>query len=235
MVRRKRELREESILWHFQNLIEERGFFDLKVSELAKRASISVGTLYSHFPCKEDLLLSLSFQSKFSRAEFVRSALERATMPDQRFFVGIIALWRSYQVQRSLTELEFLAMTPSIWKRASPRFQAANANLRRELFGLFKDLLRDAFKEELPSVTKSQIEIGHRSLMLGMDVMSFSEFKPIQSIFKPKQWEKCMLKNMSCLLVGWGCSKEKVDVMIESGLEIVNQMDDIQIKFQRLT
>lgn len=234
MASSKREKREESILRHFQQMIEERGFFDLKVSELATRANISVGTLYSHFPCKEDLLLALSFQSKVSRAEFVRSAVERATTPDQRFLVGVIAVWRSYQVHRSFTELEFLAFTPSIWKRASPRFRMANANLRQELFGLFKNLLHDAFKEVRPSVSKSHIEIGHRSLLLGMEVMSFAEFEPIRNFFEVKTWEKCMLNNLRCLLIGWGCSKKELDVSIKSALKIVNKMGDIEINFQGL-
>lgn len=56
----KRQKREELILDGAGELIADVGFFELKMSDLARTCGISVGTLYGHFASKEDLLIGLA-------------------------------------------------------------------------------------------------------------------------------------------------------------------------------
>lgn len=225
MAKPDRELREELILRHFRALIEERGFFDLRVSELAKRAGISVGTLYSHFPCKEDLLMALAMQSASSRSETVRSALEQAKTPAQRFILATIVTWRFAHAHPSLMELEFLAMTPAIWKRASARFHQAYAEMKQQAWDFFESLLHEAFGEKRSTLNALYFGVGRWSLALGMDMISFSEFSVQHISLSADEWEQCQLDNVARLLVGWGWSKKEVDSMVESGLEIARELD----------
>ena len=53
----KRQQREADILTATIDLLEERSIIDLSMSDIAKAADCSMGTIYSHFSRKEDLLL----------------------------------------------------------------------------------------------------------------------------------------------------------------------------------
>ena len=56
----KLRIREEMIISKVSSLIIEEGFFNLRMSDVAKNAKVSMGTLYSHFSSKEDLLIGIS-------------------------------------------------------------------------------------------------------------------------------------------------------------------------------
>jgi AcrR family transcriptional regulator len=66
----KRQKREEMILDRAQDQVAEFGFLDLKMSDLAKAADLSVGTLYAHFASKEDLLLGIAIRAGARRTAF---------------------------------------------------------------------------------------------------------------------------------------------------------------------
>jgi len=59
LIKPTREEREIAIIEAAGQLVEKNGFVNLKMSDLAHSASMSIGTLYSHFPSKEDLLLGI--------------------------------------------------------------------------------------------------------------------------------------------------------------------------------
>ena len=80
-MREKRQQRELEILEQAQTLVEEVGFFDMKMSELAKRSKLSVGTLYSHYPCKEDLLIALAVRHAEEHVSMFRAFAEFGETP----------------------------------------------------------------------------------------------------------------------------------------------------------
>ena len=53
--------REELILEVAKQKISSEGFFNLRMSDVAKEAKISVGTLYTHFVSIEDLWWAWQF------------------------------------------------------------------------------------------------------------------------------------------------------------------------------
>ena len=56
---RQREQREQLILQAAEELFLERGFYDTSVDDIAARVGIAKGTVYLHFPSKEELVLAL--------------------------------------------------------------------------------------------------------------------------------------------------------------------------------
>lgn len=87
------------ILEAARELFAEHGF-DAQIEQIAARAGVGVGTVYRHFPNKEDLLLALIDARFEALAEEARAALEE---PDpwagleslMRFMAGTIAVDRA--------------------------------------------------------------------------------------------------------------------------------------------
>jgi AcrR family transcriptional regulator len=49
----------EAILAHAKNIVVDEGFEQLTIRKVAKKADISVGTIYNYFPTKRDLTIQL--------------------------------------------------------------------------------------------------------------------------------------------------------------------------------
>ncbi|GEM_PF-161069 len=56
---RQRQEREQLILQAAQELLIEQGYHETSIDQIAARVGISKGTVYQHFPSKEDLVLAL--------------------------------------------------------------------------------------------------------------------------------------------------------------------------------
>jgi AcrR family transcriptional regulator len=209
MVQTKREKRHSKILEQLRDLIREKGFFDLKISELAKRCELSIGTIYSHFSCKEDLLMTLALESISLRLEQARLAVKREQDPAERFISANLAGWRYAHANPSLVETEFLAMSPSIWKRTSPLLYKEYGERRSDTRAFFATLIDEACEHlglEICPVEKQKLLIGTWSLAVGTDVIYYasSHEKPSETA----QWEDAQLENLSRLLSGWGWPRD---------------------------
>ncbi len=67
---RQRQQREELILQSAEASLLEKGYHDTSMDEIASRVGIAKGTLYLHFPRKEDLILAL-FERKVQELQTV--------------------------------------------------------------------------------------------------------------------------------------------------------------------
>jgi TetR/AcrR family fatty acid metabolism transcriptional regulator len=56
---RQRQERETSILQAAQDVLVEKGFHEMSMDEIAASVGIAKGTVYLHFPSKEDLVIAL--------------------------------------------------------------------------------------------------------------------------------------------------------------------------------
>ena len=121
----KRQNREELILDNAGKLISEVGFFELKISDLAKMCGISVGTLYGHFASKEDLLIGLAVMAGAKRAQKFDIARNHDGSAIEKYIIASLLDLRFSIDHPQLFEAEYLALAPSVWKRATPaRHQA---------------------------------------------------------------------------------------------------------------
>jgi TetR/AcrR family fatty acid metabolism transcriptional regulator len=85
--KRLRELRATMILDVAEEILAARGYYETSMDEIAARAGVSKGTLYQHFPRKEDLVSALferglalfvqKFQSAADTALPARARLEQ--------------------------------------------------------------------------------------------------------------------------------------------------------------
>src|SRR6202140_6018793 len=56
---KQRQEREELILQAAEEVLAEKGYYETSVDEIAARVGIAKGTVYLHFPSKEDLVIAI--------------------------------------------------------------------------------------------------------------------------------------------------------------------------------
>ena len=74
-----RQKRAEIILDVAEEVFAEKGYSDASMDEVAARAGVSKGTLYQHFPTKEDLIFALIEQSLVRFEQIVQQAVVSAS------------------------------------------------------------------------------------------------------------------------------------------------------------
>ncbi|MFQ5595705.1 MAG: TetR/AcrR family transcriptional regulator [Anaerolineae bacterium] len=94
---RERLARREQILEAAKEVFEEKGFLNATTEEIAQRAELAVGTLYRYFQSKEEMYISLLFES----IEIFRNELERIQglpgSPDEKLRAFWDFLYTYYQ------------------------------------------------------------------------------------------------------------------------------------------
>src|SRR5947209_14825747 len=56
---KQRREREELIIRAAEEVLQEKGYYETSMDEIAARVGIAKGTIYSHFPGKEELVLAI--------------------------------------------------------------------------------------------------------------------------------------------------------------------------------
>src|SRR5207237_10543858 len=56
---KQRREREELIIQAAEEVLQEKGYYDTSMDEIAARVGIAKGTIYTHFPGKEELVLAI--------------------------------------------------------------------------------------------------------------------------------------------------------------------------------
>src|SRR5438876_10377225 len=81
----------ERILEAAVKIFAEKGFYNAKVSEIARIAGVADGTIYLYFKSKDDLLISL-FEDRMEQVnENLRAALDGPGTPVERLQRGLAA------------------------------------------------------------------------------------------------------------------------------------------------
>ncbi|MDP2696714.1 TetR/AcrR family transcriptional regulator [Thalassospira sp.] len=178
----KRQHREEAILDKTQDLIAEFGFFELKMSDLARACDIAVGTLYAHFASKEDLLIGLASRAVMRRTAFFETARAHDGPAIEKFIVASLLDVRFSIRHPELFEAEYLALAPSIWNRATvARHQQLLAQID-QMTRMFQAFLEEAAQDTdhtdqggtAPDRT-GILNIGSWALGFGMNALGQSD------------------------------------------------------------
>lgn len=175
----KRQKREELILDGAGELIADVGFFELKMSDLARTCGISVGTLYGHFASKEDLLIGLAVMAGAKRAEKFDIARNHDGSAIEKYIIANL-LDLSFSIEHpQLFEAEYLALAPSIWKRATYARHQAQLDQINAITTMFQNFLTEGEAELgiAPDMTSRSrnLNLGSWGLGYGINVLVLSE------------------------------------------------------------
>jgi AcrR family transcriptional regulator len=92
IMRHKDEQKQEAIFVATIQLINEVGFLELSMSKIAKKANVSVATIYVYFENKEDLLNKLYLMVKQKLSMEMLNGLNQTTSVKE----GLILVLRNY-------------------------------------------------------------------------------------------------------------------------------------------
>lgn len=81
---RERRARREAIRAAAVRVFADRGFNRATIEDIARRAEVSVGTIYLHYRSKEDLYVSLLFESMERFTEAIERIMASGAPPDRQ-------------------------------------------------------------------------------------------------------------------------------------------------------
>ncbi|USE35372.1 TetR/AcrR family transcriptional regulator [Endozoicomonas sp. SCSIO W0465] len=206
----KRAQRETTIIQSTLTILKEKGFMDLKMSEVAKQAQLSMGTVYSHFSSKEDLLLGCAIHISRMIASIFHTVLSSPAPAMERLLTLNMAIWLCDARQPHHYYLRQLAMTPDIWQRASTGRARALDDIYHEksqkVAALIIELMADnpAITDERREDTLSDILMGIWSLGEGLFQISMSGFGLKQPSLQKDNGFSLLTSNLAKYLQGWG-------------------------------
>jgi AcrR family transcriptional regulator len=124
--------------------LAEGGYASASVAAVARRAGVATGTVYRHFPSKQDLFAEVFRRASQREVDALRSATARGESAATR-----LAAWVEAFVRRALAEpVRAYAL---IAEPVDPAIEAERLTFRRAYADLFAAALRDAVDSgELP-------------------------------------------------------------------------------------
>ena len=219
----KRVQREAAIIQSALSLYIEKGFLDLKMSEVAKAAGFSMGTVYSHFSSKEDLLLGCAITMARIMATIFQETLVSSASAMEQLLTLKIAIWLCDAREPHRYFLRQLAMTPDIWQRAS----AARVDELNDIYYALSEVVADLIRQMIqqnPSFTESSEETVNDILMgiwclgEGLFQIRMSGFGLKQHALQKDSGFSLLTTNLIKYLQGWGWQAPSSVSMIEECL-----------------
>ncbi len=207
----KLSVREDIIISKVSNLIVEEGFFNLRMSDVAKSADVSMGTLYSHFSSKEDLLIGISNSLLSKRLDMMKKVKDTFDKPLEQLIAMIIGDYYINSDLGELSEIETISNIPSVWQRASHKstelLKNIQANLMKDSFSIISECLnsKELFpNNEYDKHTKEQIEISLWSSCIGLRHIFNMPAIEVKINLNHKDEEEICLKLIRAILKGFG-------------------------------
>ena len=203
---------------------------DLKMSEVAKEAQLSMGTVYSHFSSKEDLLLGCAIDISRTIVSVFHKVLSSSTPAMERLLTLNMAIWLCDARQPHHYFLRQLAMTPDIWQRASTVRAQTLDDIYHEISQMVEALIVELMAEN-PAITDENREdtladilMGIWSLGEGLFQISISGFGLKQPSLQKDNGFSLLTSNLAKYLQGWGWKTPFSQPMIENSKRQAEQV-----------
>src|SRR5947209_2572851 len=103
---KQRREREELIIQAAEEVFQEKGYYEASMDEIAARVGVAKGTIYTHFPAKEELVLAI----------FKRNL--------QTFLQGIDAVIESEPTPRARLEALFQFVYSGLYRKQAQLFSS---------------------------------------------------------------------------------------------------------------
>lgn len=179
MTRKQREIkeREARILKLARPILLREGYQGLSMDRLASEMEYAKGTLYNHFPNKEDIVLALAVESIDLRMRMMESAAMHGDSPRSR----LVQIGAASELFSSATEhfaIEAWIRNSTIWEKASPERQDFIRQTEGKCMGIVAGVSRDAVARGdlvLPAgLSAEEVIFGFWSITYGSQILTAS-------------------------------------------------------------
>ncbi|MBI1194663.1 MAG: TetR family transcriptional regulator [Gammaproteobacteria bacterium] len=139
--REKRDQREQEIIEVAVGMLSETGFLDMRMSDIADATGHSMGTIYSHFESKEDLIVACAHtlcQDELLLFEDVAAQ----PIPDIEKIITLAQCsWLISRHHPKLIEIDTLSLMASVWRRATAYRAEQLSQQHSALATTFRDIV----------------------------------------------------------------------------------------------
>jgi AcrR family transcriptional regulator len=144
--RKKMEIqqREADILRMARAILLEEGYQALSMDRLASDLRTAKGTLYNHFPNKEEIVLALACEAKQLRHQMFGTAAMVSQKSRERIMAVGAASERYVQHHREHFAIEQLVSNSTIWGKSSQKRQDLIRHFDAQCMGAVSGVVRDA-------------------------------------------------------------------------------------------
>jgi len=172
---KQRREREELILQAAEEVFQEKGYYEASMDEIAARVGIAKGTIYTHFPGKEELVIEL----------FNRSM--------QRLLDGVEVISKTGQTPRAKLEAILEFMHTGLYTKQTRLLSVMynGVDLKRmivEKSGCVRELW-DSMMIRITQLLEEGKTVGEFDSSIPTKVMLFSFF----SLFSPRAYDHLLL------------------------------------------
>ncbi len=168
--RKEREMveRESRILAVARQIVVKDGYHGLSMDRIAEAIEYSKGTIYNHFPCKEEIIVSLGIETMERRIGLFQRASQFQGRSRERMQAIGVAAELFARLYPDHFFVEHMIRMSSIWEKASQSrrdlFQAAEMRCMSTVVEVVRDGIRGG-DLELPSyVAPEEVVFGLWSL-----------------------------------------------------------------------
>lgn len=205
LTRKERQLaeREEHLLELAYELICEHGLVALQMSQLAQAGEVAIGTLYSHFSSKEDLLLALSVRSSALRLQHFQAAAGWQESTRMRMLALATADWLFLQEHVHYAQIDQYAMTEVVWERSSDKRRLEFVRAREPIGELIFDLVREAQRcGDLPTngFAVEETPFGFWTMLVGAQQLTHA--RGLLEHFQINEPNRLLLRHLNMWLNG---------------------------------
>ncbi len=172
ITRKQREIleRERQILALARPILVSEGYQSLSMERLAAEMEYAKGTLYNHFPNKEEIVAALAIESlELRKTLFEKAALMSAKSRERMLAIGCACELYAVRCSHHFA-VEQMLRNAVIWQKSSPKRQELIRNCELRAMGVVAGVVRDAVASgdlELPHMSPEEFVFGFWALTYG--------------------------------------------------------------------
>jgi len=140
---RERAEREQAILDVARQMLTEGGYLGLNMARIARELDYSNGTIYQHFPNKEDIILALTIETLEKRSDmFERASAFRGNSRERLMAIGYAAEL-FVRVFPDYFNVEQTVRSASIWEKTTESRRQLMQGCEARCMGIVSGIIRD--------------------------------------------------------------------------------------------
>ena len=209
-------MREERIIVATFDLMEESSFLSLRMSDIANKAGCSMGTVYSHFSSKEDLLLACANHIQRLRIPLKTRIMELSLPAHEKLVLLCFTMWVFDDKYSHYIPVEQLALNPLIWERSSSHRHNLSNTVAAEI-GLFIKQLSQQLLQEHPTLEYTdelaqEFAWDQLSKSVGFHTIKQAAFETFTASSADEQYKRLMMR----FLYSWSIQPQNPEQLIDS-------------------
>ena len=175
---REMELRTTEILRVARQILISAGFQGLSMDLVASQMEYAKGTIYNHFPNKEEIVLALAVQSMELRRKLFEQSAGITGRPRHRMMaVGAACEFFTQHCTDDFL-VEQCIRNQSIWEKSSEQPQNLIRQCESQCMGIVVGIVRDAIAQHelvIPaSLTPEEFVFGFWAINYGSQILTYS-------------------------------------------------------------